>query len=51
MKKSILLILVSTEKFKSPKTSYILEKALVSSIVCNKWSWKKYLKKKNQLRY
>ena len=40
-------------KFKNPKISYIFKKTLVLSIICSKCENedKKYLKKKNQLRY
>ena len=40
-------------KFEKPKISYILEKALVLSIICSKCKneGEKYLNKKNQLRY
>ena len=36
-------------KFEKPKKSYILEITLVLSVICSKC--KKYIKKKNQLRY
>ena len=41
------------KKFKNPKISYTFNKTLVNSIVCDKCGEmiKKYLKKKNKLRY
>ena len=42
------------KKSKNLKISYILEKTLVVSIICRKcekMAMKKYLKKKNQLKY
>ena len=42
------------KKSKNLEISYILEKTLVISIICRKcekMTMKKYLKKKNQLRY
>ena len=40
-------------KFEKPKISYLLEKTLVLSTICNncKNELKIYLKKKNQLKY
>ena len=38
-------------KLKNPKMSYIFEKALVLTAVSVRKYMKKYLKKKNQLRY
>ena len=41
-------------KFKKPRISYIFEKTLVLSIIfkkCENKDEKKYLKKKNRLRY
>ena len=53
MKNLYYIICGKYNKFENPKISYILEKALVLSIiwVSVKVSMKKYLKKKNQLRY
>ena len=53
MKNLYYIIYGKYNKFENPKISYILEKALVLSIiwVSVKVSMKKYLKKKNQLRY
>ena len=38
-------------KFEKPKTSYLLEKRLVLSLVLVKMKIKNYLKKKNHLKY
>ena len=53
MKKLYCVICGKCRKFGKPKISYPLEKTLVLSIICIncKSEDKKYLKKKNQLRY
>ena len=53
MKNLYYIVYGKYNKFENPKISYILEKALVLSIIwlSVKMSMKKYLKKKNQLRY
>ena len=53
MKQIYCVICGKYRKFRKPKISYILEKTLVLSIICGKGKMrmKKYLKKKNQLRY
>ena len=52
MKKLYCVICRKCRKFEKPKISYLLEKTLVVSIICNKceMKMKKYLKKKNQLK-
>ena len=53
MKKLYCVIYRKYRKFEQAKISYILEKTLVLSIfaVTVKMKMKKYLKKKNQLKY
>ena len=53
MKKLYCVICGKYWKFEKPKTSYLLEKTLVLSIICNKCNNEDelFLKKKNQLRY
>ena len=53
MKKVYCVICGRYRKFEKPKTSYILEKTLVLSIICIKCKNEdeKCLKKKNQLRF
>ena len=53
MKKVYCVICGKYRKFEKPKISYLLEKILVLSIICSKFKNedKKYLKKKNQLRF
>ena len=53
MKKIYCVICRRYRKFEKPKTSYLLEKTLVLSIICSKCKNEdeNYLKKKNQLRY
>ena len=45
--------MINFKKLKNPKISYIFKKTLGVSIVCSKCGhdYKKYLKKKNQLKY
>ena len=53
MKKLYCVICGKYRKFKNPKIPYILEKTLIFVLfaVSVKMKMKKYLKKKNQLRY
>ena len=53
MKKVYCIICGKYRKFEKPKISYLLKKTLVPSIICSKCKNenKKYLEKKNQLRY
>ena len=53
MKKLYCAICRKYRKFEKPKTSYLLEKALVLSIICSKWKNEdnKLFKKNNQLKY
>ena len=52
MKKLYCVIWGKYRNFKKHKTSYILEKTLVHSIIVNvKININKYLKKNNQLKY
>ena len=53
MKKVYCIICGKYRKFEKPKTSYLLKKTLVPSIICSKYKNenKKYLEKKNQFRY
>ena len=53
MKIYITLFVVKIEDFKYHKISYIFKKILVLSIICSKCGneMKRYIKKKNQLRY
>ena len=53
MKKLYCVICAKYRKFEKPKISYILEKTLVYYIIYSnvKMKMKKYLRKKNQLRY
>ena len=53
MKKPFCIVCSKYRKLEKPKTSYLLEKTLVLSIICSKCKNedKKYLKKKNQLKY
>ena len=53
MKKLYCVICAKYRKFEKPKISHILEKILVYYIIYSnvKMKMKKYLRKKNQLRY
>ena len=53
MKELYCIICGKYRKFEKPKISYLLEKTLVLSIICSecKNEMKKYLNKKNQLKY
>ena len=53
MKQIYCVICGKYRKFRKPKISYIFEKTLVLSMICDKGKNEdeKYLKKKNQLRY
>ena len=53
MKRVYCIISGKYRKFDKPKISYLLKKTLVPSIICSKCKNedKKYLEKKNQLRY
>ena len=53
MKKIYCVIWSEYIKFEKTKISYLLEKTLVLSIICSrcKSEEKKYLEKKNQLKY
>ena len=53
MKNLYCVICGKNRKLKKPKISHFLEKTLVLSIICKKFKikLKKYLKKKNQLKY
>ena len=53
MKKIYSLICGKHRKFEKPKMPYLLEKALVLSIICSKCKYEeeKYLKKENQVKY
>ena len=53
MDKLYCVICGNHRKFEKPKISYVLEETLVLSIICSKYKMKikKYLNRKNQLRY
>ena len=53
MKKIYCIICGNYRKLKNPKISYILDKTLVLSIICDKCSSedKKIFKEENQLKY
>ena len=53
MKKLYYVICGTYKKSEKPKTWYLLEKTLIFSIICSKYKNedKKYLKKRNQLKY
>ena len=51
VKKLYCVICYEYRKIEKPEISYLLEKALVPSIICSKMYVRNYSKKKNQLTY